>query len=98
MNGRRYYLLLPALAVAFCTAVSGDGAADERAQGTRQLSKADVEAMMKSLSNWGRWGPEDQLGTLNLITPEKRKQAAALVKEGVPVSMARTAIKEPLDD
>ena len=26
-------------------------------------------------SNWGRWGKDDQLGALNLITPEKRKQA-----------------------
>jgi hypothetical protein len=34
---------------------------------------------------------------LNLITPEKRRQAAALVREGVSVSMARLAIKEPMD-
>ena len=32
---------------------------------------------MDSLSNWGRWGPEDELGTLNLITPEKRAQASS---------------------
>ena len=38
--------------------------------------------MMTTLSNWGRWGREDQMGTLNLITPKKRKQAAALVQEG----------------
>src|SRR5262245_64522751 len=58
-----------------------------------KLTKADVDAMMKSLSNWGRWGKEDELGTLNLITPAKRKQAAALVQEGVTVSMAHEAIK-----
>ena len=38
------------------------------------------------LSNWGRWGKDDTLGTLNLITPEKRLQASALVKEGLTVS------------
>jgi kynurenine formamidase len=39
-------------------------------------------------SNWGRWGKDDEIGTLNLITPAKRKEAAALVKEGVSVSLA----------
>src|SRR5262249_1334696 len=34
-----------------------------------------------------RWGKDDQIGALNLITPAKRKQAAALVKDGVSVSM-----------
>jgi kynurenine formamidase len=40
-------------------------------------------------SNWGRWGPDDQLGTLNHITPEKRRAAAALVREGRTVSCER---------
>jgi len=40
------------------------------------------------LSNWGRWGRDDQLGTLNLITPAKRRAALTLVKEGVPVSLS----------
>jgi len=44
-----------------------------------------VIKMISSLSNWGRWGPDDQLGT---ITPAKRKRAAALVQDGVPVSCA----------
>ena len=42
-----------------------------------------------SLSNAGRWGADDQRGTLNLITPEKVRQAAALVREGISVSCAR---------
>jgi kynurenine formamidase len=40
------------------------------------------------VSNWGRWGPEDELGTLNLITPEKRLQAAACVRSGTVMSLA----------
>src|SRR4029078_7216613 len=36
----------------------------------------------------GRWGKDDQIGALNLITSSKRKQAAALVKDGVSVSLA----------
>jgi kynurenine formamidase len=68
------------------------------AEAGKKLTKADVDEMMTSLSNWGRWGKEDQLGALNLITPEKRQQAAALVKDGVVLSLARAAIKERLDD
>ena len=49
--------------------------------------QAIAEASQK-LSNWGRWGKDDQLGALNLITPAKRRQAAAMVKEGVTVSLA----------
>ena len=41
----------------------------------------------KELSNWGRWGPDDQRGTLNLITPEKTRQAAALVRVGETVTL-----------
>jgi len=64
---------------------------------TRMVSDAEVEAMLAAVSNWGRWGEEDELGTLNLITPEKRRQAAALVNEGFSVSMAHDLIKEPFD-
>jgi len=51
------------------------------------LTQADIERLMKELSNWGRWGAKDQMGTVNLITPAKRKQAAALVREGYSVSL-----------
>src|SRR5262249_33886787 len=76
-------------------AIATRGFADEPAR--KKLTKDDIDAMMKSLSNWGRWGKDDQLGALNLITPEKRKQAAALIKDGVSISLARDAIKEPMD-
>jgi len=39
-------------------------------------------------NNWGRWGADDQLGTLNHITPETRRYAAALVRDGRTVSCA----------
>src|SRR6202011_3371751 len=50
---------------------------------TTRTSKDELERWMKELSNWGRWGKDDQLGTVNLITPEKRKLAASLVKSGI---------------
>ena len=49
-------------------------------------SDKQVITWFDTLSNWGRWGKDDLLGTLNLITPEKRRQAATLVKEGVNIS------------
>ncbi|MGI8743790.1 MAG: cyclase family protein [Bryobacteraceae bacterium] len=57
-------------------------------QTDHQVTKADIDRWMTELSNWGRWGKDDQIGTLNLITPAKRKQALALVKEGYAVSLA----------
>jgi len=48
-----------------------------------------VLKLLDTLSNWGRWGADDQLGTVNFITPATRKRAAALVAEGVPVSCSR---------
>jgi kynurenine formamidase len=56
-----------------------------------EVAPSEYERWKKELSNWGRWGKDDQLGALNLITPAKRKQAAALVKEGFSVSMAGDA-------
>jgi kynurenine formamidase len=72
--------------------------AEPPTQLVKKLTRAEFDGLMTTLSNWGRWGKDDQLGALNLITPEKRKQAAALVHEGVSFSMARLAIKEPMDD
>jgi kynurenine formamidase len=100
MNRRRWCLVLAFLAAALLPgrAAPGDGAEDPRPGAKKKLTKADVDGMMTSLSNWGRWGKDDQRGALNLITPQKRRQAAALVKEGVAISLARPAVKEPVDD
>src|SRR5262245_19604356 len=55
------------------------------------VTQAEYDRWQKELSNWGRWGQDDELGTLNLITPAKRRAAAALVKDGVTVSLASNA-------
>ena len=52
-------------------------------------SQDEVIGYFDSLSNWGRWGAEDQLGTLNLVTPERRRSAAALIREGETVSCSK---------
>jgi kynurenine formamidase len=74
-------------------AVAGVYATPLRADGQypRNLTKADIDRWMTELANWGRWGEQDQAGTVNLITPAKRKQAAALVKEGISISLSLDA-------
>ena len=62
---------------------------------TRQVpTEQEVLGYMDSLSNWGRWGTDDELGTLNLITPQKRAQAGSLVREGISVTCARLIVPE----
>jgi hypothetical protein len=51
-------------------------------------NEEDFRRTMKELSNWGRWGADDELGAANLITPAKRKQALALAREAVSISLA----------
>jgi hypothetical protein len=63
-----------------------------------RVTKSDVDRWTTELSNWGRWGKSDQIGTLNLITAEKRKQALKLARDGVSVSMAHTLDKEQFPD
>jgi hypothetical protein len=42
-----------------------------------QVNKWETE-----LSNWGKWGPEDERGSLNFATPQKTLEALRLVKDG----------------
>ena len=63
-----------------------------------EVSKAQYDTWMTELSNWGRWGADDELGALNLITPDKRLEAASLVTRGTVVSMAREMTIERLED
>jgi kynurenine formamidase len=48
----------------------------------------EVRSLARRLSNWGRWGPDDELGTLNLVTAEGIAAAAATVRRGVAISLA----------
>ncbi len=84
-----------AIAVLLATVIS---TSSTQAQTPEKITPQEFEQMVKELSNWGRWGKDDQLGTLNLITPEKRKQALELVTEGIAVSLAHNVEKEETID
>ena len=77
-------------------AFAGDAAAQERIryqvhpstqEPGRLVTLEHLDRWEEQLSNWGRWGPDDQRGTLNLITPQKTVEAARLVREGVTVTL-----------
>jgi kynurenine formamidase len=51
-------------------------------------SADEVIGYFDSLSNWGRWGADDRLGTLNLITPDVRRKAASLIQTGAVISLS----------
>ena len=85
---------LAAAAPAFAdvaAAAQGQAHAESARRTTRapELSDAELEAMFKRCSNAGKWGPNDEKGTRNYITPAKRVAAAGLVKTGDVVSAGR---------
>ena len=62
------------------------------------LTLEEVNGWFETLSNWGRWGDTDQMGTVNHITTETRIAAAGLVESGVSVSMAHEVLTEEAAD
>ena len=85
LAGIQFALIIAALAVSRLSSQSPSPST------SHSVTPEEYERWKKDLSNWGRWGKDDQIGALNLITSSKRKQAAGLVKEGFSVSMAGDA-------
>jgi hypothetical protein len=60
---------------------------------TAALDRTDPEgaiaAAVARCSNWGRWGADDVLGTLNFLTEDKRVEGARLVRRGVSFSLSQ---------
>ena len=84
----RFFLALLISVITLSRPASGqlqDGGFD------RDVTSAQYEQWKGELSNWGRWGEDDEIGALALITPEKRLEAVALVQEGFSVSLAGDA-------
>jgi kynurenine formamidase len=65
---------------------------------TTRPAQDELLGWMQSLSNWGRWGADDQRGTLNLVTPERTLHALSLVREGATVSCAHRVSYEAAPD
>ncbi len=52
------------------------------------MSAREFDQLFQKVCNWGRWGPDDERGTLNHITPAHVRAAAALVRSGRSVSLS----------
>jgi kynurenine formamidase len=83
--------LAMAIGLAAAAILAAGGALQAQRGDAREVSADQYERWKSELSNWGRWGKDDQIGALNLVTPAKRRQAAALVRDGVSVSLAADA-------
>jgi kynurenine formamidase len=54
----------------------------------RKLTRKDLADAAEKYKNWGKWGPKDEIGTLNFTQPEDIVAAARLVKKGKVISLA----------
>src|SRR6201993_2426830 len=80
----------------FCRKLHGDlhvqSRPQERAQMTRaaeaKITLEDIHSAAKRLSNWGRWGPKDEIGTLNNVSSKDIVEAARLIRKGKVFSLA----------
>src|SRR5881396_272374 len=81
--------------IAIVVAISFGGTAEES---RAPRNAAEFDQLFTTVSNWGRWGKDDQLGSANLVTAAKRRQAVALVKNAVTVSLAHNPLTERAED
>ena len=64
----------------------------------KMYTTAEIAELMQKVSNWGRWGPDDQRGALNYISKEKRAAAARSVRTGETVSLSVPLAPRPSRD
>jgi kynurenine formamidase len=88
----------PVMRIAMLFVLSVAMVAAQMPQPRSPRNAAEFDALFQQIKNWGRWGKDDQLGSANLVTAAQRKQAAALVKEGVSVSLAHNPLTERAED
>src|ERR1700747_3370222 len=63
-------------------------AQEESTMSPRKLTRQDLAEAAEKYKNWGRWGPNDEIGTLNHVSPEDIVAAAKLVRKGRVISLA----------
>ena len=85
--------LVVAVAVSCVPAESQD---DGPGAGPR--TEAEFDALFEEVKNWGRWGEDDELGTANLITEQKSREAAGLVRRGLSVSLSHNPMPDEAAD
>ncbi len=64
----------------------------------RGVSEDEFRELFHAVSNWGRWGEDDERGALNLLTPERVAASAQLVRDGETVTLSRPLDTHPSPD
>jgi kynurenine formamidase len=80
------------------TIASGFTVAGQAPSKRSPVNAEEFDRLFHQVKNWGRWGADDQLGSINLITPAKRKQALSLAKTGQTVSLVHNPLTEKAED
>src|SRR5215207_7928145 len=96
-------ILLTVFVAAFALGITVSGSASAKASARQAEARSPVNAeefdqLFQQVKNWGRWGADDQLGSVNLITAAKRKQALSLAKTGQTVSLVHNPITDKAED
>ena len=86
LKGSCVRILSTLLFLSLAVAIAAQPAPSSRAP----RNAAEFDELFQQVKNWGRWGTDDQLGSVNLITAAKRKQALALVEERRQPCRSRT--------
>jgi kynurenine formamidase len=85
MSKRQLTFALLALVV---VATGASGLAQSAGSSQQPITREQFDRWFDQVKNWGRWGANSAIGTLNLITPAKRQRAAGSVRSGIVVSLA----------
>jgi kynurenine formamidase len=95
-SGRAALILIVTFAFGFTLSVQTQAPVSP---GNRSPVNADeFDRMFQQVKNWGRWGADDQLGSVNLITAKKRKDALRLAKTGHTVSLVHNPLTDKAED
>src|ERR1700752_1823754 len=62
------------------------------------MSATEFRALFEAVSNWGRWGEDDQRGALNYLTPEQVAHATQLVRSGETITLSLPLNTQPAID
>jgi kynurenine formamidase len=83
---------------AFAKATAQQGAQASAPGNRSPVNAEEFDRLFQQVKNWGRWGADDQLGSVNLITAAKRKDALKVAKTGQTVSLVHNPLTDKADD
>lgn len=86
------------LSFAYALGISGQAPTPASTSRRSPTNVAEFDALFHQVSNWNRWGKDDQLGAVNLVTDAKRRQALSLARQGMTISLAHDLLTDRAAD